>query len=149
MAEKIQVQGLKELQVAMRDLPRKLQRSTIQKALRAAALPMRDDARSRVPVNTGAVRRQIVVQRSRLFTGKNGIFGVVLRVRAINKRMRAKGVADPFYWKFLEFGTSKMPAQPFMRPAFEGNKQRALDVLTSSIRTGIEAIVKELPRGRR
>ncbi|PVZ89981.1 hypothetical protein C9426_00955 [Serratia sp. S1B] len=25
------------------------------------------------------------------------------------------------YWRFIEFGTSEMPAQPFMRPAFANN----------------------------
>lgn len=28
---------------------------------------------------------------------------------------------DTYYWRFLEFGTSKMPAQPFMRPAAESS----------------------------
>ena len=31
-----------------------------------------------------------------------------------------------FYWRFLEFGTSKMPAQPFIRPA-TAHLNRALD----------------------
>ena len=138
MAETVKIEGLRELQAAMRDLPRKLQRQTVQRALREAAKPIHADARSRVPVQTGAVRRQIAIQRSRKFTGRDGVFGVVVRVRAMNKRMRAKGHTDPFYWKFLEFGTSKMPAQPFMRPAFEGNKQRAIEIIKLALARGIE-----------
>lgn len=34
---------------------------------------------------------------------------------------------DTFYWRFLEYGTSKMPAQPFMRPAIEQTAQQATD----------------------
>lgn len=32
-----------------------------------------------------------------------------------------------YYWRFLEFGTEKMAAKPFMRPALEANIQRATD----------------------
>lgn len=149
MADQVQVKGLRELQVAMRDLPQKLRRRTIQKALRDAAMPMRQDARAKVPKDTGTVRRNIVVQRSKKFNGRNGVFGVVMRVRKINKRMRAKGQGDPFYWTFVEFGTSKMPARPFMRPAFEANKQKALEIIRLQIRAGIDQIARELSRGPR
>lgn len=30
---------------------------------------------------------------------------------------------DPFYWRYVEKGTSRMPAQPFLRPAFEAFKK--------------------------
>lgn len=32
---------------------------------------------------------------------------------------------DAFYGRFLEFGTSKMPAQPFLRPGFEAKRKAA------------------------
>lgn len=34
---------------------------------------------------------------------------------------------DTFYWRFLEFGTEKMDAQPLMRHALEHNVQAATD----------------------
>ena len=30
---------------------------------------------------------------------------------------------DQYYARFIEYGTVKMPAQPFMRPAFEAHKR--------------------------
>ena len=42
--------------------------------------------------------------------------------------------------RFLEFGTSRMPAKPFMRPAFNANAKRALDLITETIR----GLLKEL-----
>lgn len=33
---------------------------------------------------------------------------------------------------FLEYGTSRMAAQPFMRPGFEAARQRAIDKFTES-----------------
>jgi len=34
---------------------------------------------------------------------------------------------DTFYWRFLEFGTEKIPARPFMRPALSNNVMKASD----------------------
>jgi len=31
---------------------------------------------------------------------------------------------DIFYWFFVEYGTSRMSAKPFLRPAFDENKSR-------------------------
>lgn len=44
----------------------------------------------------------------------------------------AKSRNDPFYWRFLEFGTKKMQAQPFLQ---EGAKKlpQALDVFTDGV----------------
>ena len=38
---------------------------------------------------------------------------------------------------FLEFGTSKMSAQPFMRPAFEQQKSRIEQIMAEEIRKGL------------
>lgn len=35
-----------------------------------------------------------------------------------------------FYWRFLEYGTSRMPAQPFLRPS--------LDRLPSALKAGLQ-----------
>jgi len=34
-----------------------------------------------------------------------------------------------FYDRYIEFGTSKMPARPFMRPAFERHKEEATKII--------------------
>lgn len=54
------------------------------------------------------------------------------KVYIVGARSRSKA----FYWSFLEFGTSKMPAQPFIRPAaahlsraLEAGKQRMAERL--------------------
>jgi len=43
-------------------------------------------------------------------------YEVVARGNEIEGRVGMKG-GKPFYWKFVEFGTRKMPAHPFIRPA--------------------------------
>ncbi|HGN2540501.1 TPA: HK97-gp10 family putative phage morphogenesis protein, partial [Proteus mirabilis] len=43
-----------------------------------------------------------------------------------------------FYWWFVEFGTAKMPAQPFMRPSFEAKKEATAKVIVQTLKEDIE-----------
>lgn len=43
---------------------------------------------------------------------------------------RSNPGGDTWYWRFQEFGTSKAPARPFMRPALEENIGPATDEFT-------------------
>jgi HK97 gp10 family phage protein len=69
--------------------------------LEGAALKMRDNARNLAPVKTGLLRKSI-------YASKGGAKqrGVLMGVRKA-----------AFYAHWIEFGTSKMPAHPFFRPA--------------------------------
>jgi HK97 gp10 family phage protein len=57
---------------------------------------------------------------------------VVVRVRnaghtRVNGKIRfLRPGTSPGYWWWVEFGTSKMPARPFLRPAFESQKLAAV-----------------------
>jgi HK97 gp10 family phage protein len=44
-----------------------------------------------------------------------------------------------FYGKFLEFGTSRMPAYPFMRPAAENTAVESVEVLALNLGSGLAA----------
>lgn len=48
-----------------------------------------------------------------------------------------------FYGKFLEYGTSKLAAKPFLRPGYDAAHSRALSAVRSVMRAEIE---KELQR---
>lgn len=51
---------------------------------------------------------------------------------------------EAFYGRFLEYGTSKMAARPFLRPAFEAKKKAAAAAVGEVIQTK----VRELTSGR-
>lgn len=56
----------------------------------------------------------------------------------------------PGWWWWLEFGTTKHPATPFLRPAFEAQKVAAVEAAMASIREEIEAVwAKNLPSYKR
>lgn len=61
--------------------------------------------RSLVRVRTGRLKSQIVSSSS----GLNGRVGFASK--------------DVFYWRFVEFGTVRVPARPFVRPAAEAETE--------------------------
>ncbi len=46
-------------------------------------------------------------------------------------------ISKAFYLKFSEFGTSKMPAKPFMGPAYEQKKTQALENIRKVLKEGL------------
>jgi HK97 gp10 family phage protein len=52
----------------------------------------------------------------------------------------------PYYWRYLEFGTVKMAAKPFMRPAFDSTSLEAASVIKGKLAERIEDEAKLLGR---
>lgn len=50
---------------------------------------------------------------------------------------------DTFYWRFLEFGTSKMAARPFMRSALSDNVDQATNEFVSHYSRVIDRAIKK------
>jgi HK97 gp10 family phage protein len=66
-----------------------------------------------------------------LYTHDRGIMGDTILFS-----VDLKGMA--FYGRFVEFGTSRSRAYPFMRPAAEGKAQEAVAVMADNLRVTIE-----------
>jgi HK97 gp10 family phage protein len=119
------VSGIPELKAALAGLVPKLRRQALRNALAAGARVVRDEARRRAPVlqptlrapyrKPGTVRKAVTVRTSKV-ARRAGDVGVFVNVRPAKPGQRgAKSPNDPFYWRFLEFGTSKMAARPFLQ----------------------------------
>lgn len=52
-----------------------------------------------------------------------------------------------FWAKFLEFGTRKMPAKPFWRPAQDAAANDIVNAQLAELRKGLERAVKRLAKG--
>lgn len=69
--------------------------------------------------------------------------GVLGGAREETKASRkANPGGDTFHWRFIEFGTSKMPAAPFMRPALADNIGRATDAFVTNFDRAIDRALK-------
>ena len=85
--------------------------------MEVACLFVVDKARGLVPVRTGLTQRDID------FTVEIGARGNVIEGIVGVKRGKA------FYARFVEFGTKRMAAIPFLRPAVFNNKREILRIL--------------------
>lgn len=170
MAE-IQIKGLRELKARLDSLPREIKKSAIvMRALHDAAKVIRDEARRRAPVGTAIryVGRGAGKRRKDGTISGRAVVGGLLRSSIVEHtdphkwnsvviRVRNKGIAkingkirilrpgsSPGYWWLVEFGTSRMPAHPFMRPAFEAKKREAVTVFVNSMRRGLDSVAQSL-----
>lgn len=146
---KVTVSGIDELKRALADLPGKIRRKVLVKALRAGAKEVQKAARAAVPVlsvpspfrTRGLLKRKISVRVSKE-SRRAGNVGVFVNVKPAPKTARgAKNPLDTYYWRFVEFGTKKMTARPFMAPAAEALPQ-ALAAFEREAIPAIEALNK-------
>lgn len=123
--------------------------------------------------STGALLNAIVVRNNPRQGKRQG--GVVMQVgieggakqyvdssrnRArVIKRGKRKGIFIPgrvgesyeqggnqFYFRFLEFGTSKMAARPFLRPALAKNTQRTNQIFVDEMNKGIDRALRRMKK---
>lgn len=50
------------------------------------------------------------------------------------------------HWRLKEYGTEKMPAQPFMRPAIENNVREAITVFAKAMEKSLDAAIRKANR---
>jgi HK97 gp10 family phage protein len=88
----------------------------VRNAARRSAPVLRAGTALKAPYRKpGTVRDAIRVRTSKA-DRKAGDVGVFVNVRPAKAGARgAKNPNDPFYWRWLEFGTKKMSARPFLQ----------------------------------
>ena len=151
----MEIEGLKELDALLRKLPERVAGNALAAAVASGARVIRDDAIARAPVDTGAMQAQIYTKRVRASNAfeRTSIVGVRggKAKYANNKRNRQQGRAGKeyanggktYYWRFVEFGTSKMAAHPFLRPAFDAKQNEAVKAITERLDERIQKAVAE------
>ena len=125
----VEVKGLAELKRKFEEIPKALRRRVLRNALAEGARLVRDEAKRNAPVlqnamkapyrSRGTIKNAIKVRTSKMDT-RAGNVGVFVNVRPAKVGNRgAKNPNDPFYWRWLEFGTKKMQALPFLQKGAE------------------------------
>lgn len=122
---------------ALSQFPKNIQNNVLAGAVRAGTKPLVDAARANVPVDTGNLKKSIGINRKRTKDKSTMWFTI---------SPRKGGVNDGFYGHMIEFGTSKMTAQPFMRPAFESQDNQSIEATKKYI---AERIDKEIEKAKK
>lgn len=125
----VEVYGLNQLMARLAKMKEELESATAD-ALREVAAQMRDDAKAFCPVDTGSLRASIRVQA--YVKPKAHFYNV--GVSAGGYVTNPKSGMKVNYASHVEFGTSRQRAQPFMRPAYEGNKHNILRIMKEGLK---------------
>ena len=156
----VKILGLEQLKKALNQLPIEIQQKALRSAVSASAKVVVDAAIAKAPAgDTGNLKKAIYRYRSRSGSGtgrETYLVGVRKGKKAYantarNRRLNRVGKnytvqGEAYYWRFLEFGTAKMQAKPFMRPAFEGSKSRILDVMKERLGKAIQDQANKLAK---
>jgi HK97 gp10 family phage protein len=153
VAETVQWKGFRELEQNLKMLGSEMHEKGVKRMMSRAAVPMRDDAKVRAPIlrepdprrRPGALRDAISIWRKK---GTQHAVTYYVGVRRLSKkavrafkqatgRSSSENPDDAFYGLMVELGTSKMRAQPFLRPAFESKKLESVRV---ALETGREFV---------
>ncbi|MEC9433875.1 MAG: HK97-gp10 family putative phage morphogenesis protein [Pseudomonadota bacterium] len=161
----VKVEGLRELERSMRILKKATARNALRKALVKAGRPVADAAIRNAPREWGDLEGSIRVSTKRPHDANAGKAAFAAAMRGGATRAEA-GVAaraanaaagSDFAEVWVgpgrqpqaitqEFGTEHHPAQPFMRPAWDAEKNRALDIAVEEIKVEVG---KSVDRARR
>lgn len=147
----VTIAGLSELAAKMRELAPKIARNALRRSVGAGAGVIRDEAKSKAPVYTGEVsqghpppgtlKRSIIIKQIPEQSSQWAqVFYVTVRHGKRYQKQGKKGdkSQDAYYWRLVEFGYPKMTARPFMRPAFEGKKEAAVEAIKGKLAQGVE-----------
>ena len=136
------VEGLRELEKALAELPKATGKNTLRRVFRNRAKPIADNYRSRVRVDQGDLRDGIGVSTK-----------LTKRQRALHRKQGSKAAVEMFIGApglpqaiTEEFGTIDQAPHPGLRPAWDAGKQRLLDAFAKDLWMEIEKSAQRLAR---
>lgn len=137
---KVHVEGLKELEQALQQLPKANTKAVLQRTLKEAGEPVAKTARSLAPEHLGYLREGIDVS-TRLSSRQSK-----LHKKHSPVEMFIGPGPDPAA-HLQEFGTGPgHQAQPFMRPAWDQHKNEVLDIIANRTWLEIEKTAARLAK---
>jgi HK97 gp10 family phage protein len=118
----VALEGMDELEDTLLALPEDLRKGALRRGVAEGAEVIESAAKAHAPRDTGTLAESIAAVEIR--RGQRP--GVV--------RFSVGVGPEAFYAFFIEYGTSKMVAKPFMRPALIASGQRAIDAAREELR---------------
>ena len=160
----VKTSGLKELEASFAELTKATGRNVLKKALIKGAEILQEEAMIHAPVKTGGLRANIIISPKSKYTNMKGIIAGhikqgMTRSNAVAAAKAKYGDEKSFAMMFMgvatratqkgipqEFGTYKMPAHPFMRPAWDNKQDAAFAAIVVGIK---EPLFKAVARARK
>lgn len=138
----IRIKGLDKLKVAFDRMPYEIAKAGMREALGAGGAVLRDEARALAPVGeTGDLKRSVGMK---ITLGNNLDKNIVSVGPRYTKKTKAGKRSPGIYGLFVEIGTSKMPATPWLRPALSSARDRAVKAFADSLRATVQKVAAAL-----
>ena len=126
MSIDFRVEGLDDLERQFDRLIDTSKKKVMQKALNAGIAPIKKEAKATAPVDKGVLKKSI--RSKQMKYTENPAVGIYVSGKA-------------FYWYFIENGTSKMAAAPFLRPAVDSKHEEAVDKFKEKWKAEIDKVM--------
>jgi HK97 gp10 family phage protein len=94
--------------------------------------------------STGLLLANLIASRGKAPSEGNGERYLVRVRRKVYPRASGKPVSTVKTAQLLEYGSSKQPAEPWIRPAFAAKAEQAIKTVEAELIKGIDRIVKKL-----
>lgn len=140
---KVKVEGLRELGLAMRALGNDMAQRIAVSATGAGAQIIKKKAVRNIvsspAVDTGSLRDAVIVKKipkSQTNLTSEHIVTVRGKSKRGKKSKTKQSIAPHASW--IEFGTVRMPAEPFLRPAFDTEKENAVAAIAAKLKQRID-----------
>ncbi len=131
-----EIKGLKELSKALKAFPENIQNNILNSAIRAGIVTIQKEAKKNVPKREGILKKAIVIKKRR--PKNKNMIKYQLGIRQGSKD-------DAYYGHIVEFGSSKMEAKPFMRPALESKADEVINEVRKKMQQRLD---KEIERSK-
>jgi HK97 gp10 family phage protein len=133
----VKLEGFKDLDRALGQLPKATAKNVLRRTLKKAADPIDQAASDAAPFLTGVLQRSVITGTQLTRSQRRGSF-----LRTSNYYAEIHVGTSLGRGMFQEFGTFKDPAQPWFRPAWEANKDQALNIIKVTLGGEIEKAAK-------
>lgn len=130
----IKISGIPAIQKKFDALPSRMQKKLLRSAMTKAGRIVAAEAKARVPVKTGALRKSIKV------AGLKGGRGAGLTARGGGKAapIGKRVVAAMPYAQIIERGRKGAKAQPYLRPALDAKELQVRDLIKDDVARAVQ-----------
>jgi HK97 gp10 family phage protein len=143
---KVRLTGFRELERALKELPKATGKNVLRRVGKAAMEPMADSAAAKAPHAEGRLAFSIVVSEKRTRRVRGKLASRAGIQMAMGPSTGLPGVLN--YAAFVEFGKINTPAQPYMRPAWDQGAELMLQHVKDNLGSEISKAAGKLAKKR-
>ena len=145
----IKLLGNKEVLRALNGLNEQVRKRILGTAAHKAMEPALKGAKARLHSNsdrTGMLAKSLIRKRKNYANGSIAWVGIGPASDAVLMDTEFGKIVPSNYAHLIEFGTQRMAARPFLRPALDANKGRMLNIVSAKVRSGIGSYLKRVAK---